>query len=167
MINNEIKAHFVNVVNTETKGLTKMTLADAIKLAEETDEDVVLLNDKADIPVVKICDYKKMVYEKQKKEKENKKKARLNAQTIKEIQISDAIAAHDMEVKAKNIDRILTDGDKVKIVIKYKGRSMRFISNGASKIQSLANMVTVKYNIDKTPSIEGNSVSMIISPYKK
>lgn len=166
MINNEIKAHFVNVVNNETKGLTKMTLADAIKLAEETDEDVVLLNDKADIPVVKICDYKKMLYEKQKKEKENKKKSRLSAQTVKEIQISDAIAAHDMEVKAKNIDRILTGGDKVKLVIKYKGRSIRFISNGASKIQSLANMVTVKYNIDKTPSIEGNSVSMIISPSK-
>ena len=167
MINREIKADKVNVVNAENKGLTLMSLDDAIALAEQTEEDVILVNDKGDIPIVKIGDYSKLLYEKQKREKENKKKARLNSQETKEIQIGDSIADHDLMIKAKNIDRILLDGDKVQITIKYKGRSVRFIDEGPSKLQSLANMISVGYRVDRTPKIEGNRVSMLVSPVKK
>ena len=167
MINREIKADKVNVVNAENKGLTLMSLDDAIALAEQTEEDVILVNDKGDIPIVKIGDYSKLLYEKQKREKENKKKARLNSQETKEIQIGDATAEHDLMVKAKHIDRILTEGDKVQISIKYKGRSVRFIDDGPSKLQNLANMITAAYKVEKTPRIEGNKVSMIVAPVKK
>lgn len=167
MINREIKADKVNVVNAENKGLTLMSLDDAIALAEQTEEDVILVNDKGDIPIVKIGDYSKLLYEKQKREKENKKKARLNSQETKEIQIGDATAEHDLMVKAKHIDRILTEGDKVQISIKYKGRSVRFIDEGPSKLQNLANMITAAYKVEKTPRIEGNKVSMIVAPVKK
>ena len=167
MINREIKSDKVNVVNNESKGLTLMSLDDAIALAEQTDEDVILVNDKGDIPVVKIGDYSKLLYEKQKREKENKKRARLNSQETKEIQIGDAIADHDLMVKAKHIDRILTDGDKVQISIKYKGRSVRFINEGPCKLQNLANLITVAYKVERTPRVEGNKVSMIVAPVKK
>lgn len=167
MINEEIKSAVVRVINNEGKGLTEMSLKDAIALAEESEEDVICINDKDEIPIVKIADYGKFLYEKQKKEKDNKKKARLKAQDVKEIQIGDSIAEHDLKIKAKNADRILADGDKVKLVIRYKGRSIRLINQGPEKLQALANLITASFKIDKTPQIEGNKVTMVVSPCKK
>lgn len=166
MVNNEIKSKVVNLVTEGQKGVTQMLLADAIALAQETDEDVICINEKSDIPVVKIGDYKRFQYEKAKKEKDNRKKARLQAQELKEIVIGDSIAEHDLKIKAKNVDRILKEGDKVKLTIRYKGRSIRLIDQGPEKLQALANLISVDYNIDKTPKIEGNRVTMIISPKK-
>lgn len=167
MINNEIKSEMVNVVTEDGKGLRLMKLSEAIELAEQTDEDVVCLNDKADIPVVKIMDYGKFQYEKSKKAKDNKKKARLNAQGTKEIIISDSIAEHDLIIKANNIDRLLKDGNKVRLTIRYKGRSVRLIAQGPGKLQALAGHLKHPYKIESTPKIEGNKVVMCVVPDKK
>ena len=164
MINHEIQSDYVNVVGEE--GLTKMTLDEAIRLAEETGEDVVMVNNSRDIPVVKIMEYSKYLYDKKKKEKDNKKKSRMSSQDTKEIRISDSIAENDIMVKAKNVDRILKDGDKVKITIRYKGRLIRQINEGPEKIKYLVSKVTEEFKIDKEPKIEGNIVSMIIAPSK-
>lgn len=163
MINNEIKSEYVNVAGIN--GLTKMTLDEAINLAEESGEDVVIVNKSTEIPVVKIMEYSKYLYDKKKKkDKENKKKSRLSAQDTKEIRISESIEENDIIVKAKNIDRILTDGDKVKLSIRYKGRLIRQIQDGPDKLRYLASKVKVKFKADKEPLIEGNTVTMIISP---
>lgn len=166
MINNEIKSEVVNVIQENGKGLLKMNLSDAIKVAEEQGYDVICVNTNNDIPVVKIADYGKFQYEKSKKEKEHKKKARLNAQQLKEIVISDSIAEHDLEIKAKNADRIINEGNKVKLTIKYRGRTVKLINNGPEMLQNLVKKMTSNYNIDKTPKIEGNKVTMVISPRK-
>jgi len=167
MVNYEIKSEYVNVVDNENNGLTKMKLTDAIALAESTNKDVILLSNKGEIPVVKIGDYNKFIYEKQKKEKENKKKARLNSQETKEIRISDAIAQHDLEIKAKNVDKILHNGDKVMLVIRYRGRSVKFIEEGPSKLAHLEGLITTDHKIERTPKIEGNRVYMVVAPCKK
>ena len=167
MVNNEIKSKMVNVVAEDGKGLRLMKLSEAIELAEQTGEDVVCLNDKSDIPVVKIMDYGKFQYEKSKKAKDNKKKSRLNAQGTKEIIISDSIAEHDLIIKANNIDRLLKDGNKVRLTIRYKGRSIRLIEQGPSKLQTLASHLKHPYRIDSTPKIEGNKVVMCVVPDKK
>lgn len=166
MVNNEIKSEIVNLVREGEKGVTEMKLADAIALAEETGEDVICINDKGDIPVVKIGDYSRFQYEKAKKQKEAKKKARQSAQELKEITIGDAIAEHDLQVKARNIDRLLRDGNKVKLTIRFKGRTIQLIHQGPMRLQQLANLVSVDYKIDKTPKTEGNKVSMVIAPKK-
>ena len=162
MINNEIKSEYVNVAGIN--GLTKMTLDEAINIAEESGEDVVIVNKSTEIPVVKIIEYSKYLYDKKKKDKENKKKSRLSAQDTKEIRISESIEEHDIIVKAKNIDRIIANGDKVKLSIRYKGRLIRQIQDGPDKLRYLASKVKVKFKIDKEPLIEGNTVTMIISP---
>ena len=166
MINNEIKSEVVNLVIDGQKGVTKMSLADAVALAEQTGEDVICINEKADIPVVKIGDYSRFQYEKLKKQKEAKKKAKQAVQGLKEIVISDSIAEHDLKVKARNIDRMLQNGNKIKLSIRFKGRSMRLVGQGPERLQQLANLVTADYKIDKTPKIEGNRVTMIIVPKK-
>ena len=164
MINHEIKSDVVNVV-TES-GLTKMTLEDAIALAGETGEDVVVVNNSSEIPVVKIVEYNKYLYDKKKKEKDMKKKNRMSSQDTKEVRLSDSIAEHDIMVKAKNIDRILKDGDKVKITIRYKGRLIRNIDGGPKKMIYLTEKLEQKFKIEKEPKIESNIVSMVISPEK-
>lgn len=166
MINEEIKAKVINLVSNENH-LVEMSRDEALKLAEESGQDLICLNECKGIPVCKIGDYNKLVYEKQKKAKENQKKARLNSQTTKEIRISENIAENDLKTKAKNIDRILKEGDKVTISIRYKGRTIRHIADGPSKIQKLASLVSEKYITEKTPVISGNQVFMLISPYKK
>ena len=167
MINNEINSEYVNLVSDDSKGLQLIKLTEAIHIAEETGDDVICINDKCDIPIVRIGDYNKYRYEKAKRDKDNKKKSRLNSQDIKEIQISDVIAEHDLKIKAKHADRILQNGDKVKLVIRYKGRSIRFIADGPDKLRHLASLISVSYKIDKEPNIEGNNVTMILSQSKK
>lgn len=164
MIIKEIKTNEVVLVSED--GLVEMSAEAAKAEAEKQGLDLVVVNEKDGKTMVKILDYSKYKYEKAKQNKENKKKQRLNTQSLKEIQISDAIAQHDLEIKAKNIDRILSDGDKVQISIKYKGRAIRNIKQGPEKLQQLVNLVTVKHKIDKTPKIEGNRVIMVISPVK-
>lgn len=164
MVIKEIKTS--NVVLVSEDGLVEMSTEEAKAEAEKQGLDLVVMNEKGDKTIVKMLDYSKYKYEKAKQSKENKKKQRLNTQALKEIQISDVIAQHDLSIKAKNIDRILLDGDKVQISIKYKGRAIRNIAQGPEKLQQLVNLVTAKYKIDRTPKIESNRVTMIISPVK-
>lgn len=167
MINNEIKAEKVRLVGSEDYPVVMM-LSEAIKKAEELDLDVICINPvtKDNIPIVKIEDYNKFIYEKQKKEKENRKKARLNAVNTKEIHISDVIAENDLKTKAKNADRIINSGDSVRLIITYKGRSIKLINQGPEKLQTLVNLMTSNYKIDKTPQIKGNKVIMTVAPNK-
>lgn len=157
----------VNVVNKETKGLTQLTKEDAIKIAEEQGLDLIVLNDKGDIPVVRIADYKKVEYEKAKKAKENKKKQRQNMQDLKEIRIGVSTAKHDLQVKANKVKKMLESGDKVKLTIIYKGRIIKNIADGPSKLQEFASMVDIDKKIDKVPKIEGNRVTMVLAPLKR
>ena len=71
-----------------------------------------------------------------------------------------------MRIKAKNIDRMLEDGNKVAISIVYKGREIRLVSEGVEKIENLKSMITSKFKVDKPSKIEGNKVTTMIIPSK-
>ena len=167
MVNFEIKAEYVNVVGLDDGKLKKMKLRDAVDLAEDNGEDVILLSDKEEIPVVKIGDYKKFLYEKKKKEQDNKKKARLNSQETKEVRIGSSIDTNDLKIKANTISRILKEGDKVAISIKFRGREARLINNGLEMMKQLDDMLSIEHKVDKQPYISGNQVFMVVSPNKK
>lgn len=165
MVNSEIKAKVVRVVN-EDKGVQEMSIKDALALAEESGLDLINLTPNLEVPTVKIGDYSKYLYEKKKKEKEAKKKQKANIQELKEVQVGCDIAHHDICVKAKNIDRLLKEGDKVNIVVKFKGRTARSIGNGPDIIHRILNEVTRPYKIDKDIATEVNKVTICISPSK-
>ena len=155
MVNFEIKAEYVNVVGLDDGKLKKMKLRDAVDLAEDNGEDVILLSDKEEIPVVKIGDYKKFLYEKKKKEQDNKKKARLNSQETKEVRIGSSIDTNDLKIKANTISRILKEGEA------------RLINNGLEMMKQLDDMLSIEHKVDKQPYISGNQVFMVVSPNKK
>ena len=164
MINREIKADVVNLITEGEKGLHTMSLDEAINLAEEQGLDVILISDKQEIPIVRIGDYSKFLYEKKRKERENAKKARLNSQETKEIIISTSISEHDLKTKANNVDRILKGNDKVKLTIRYKGREVRLINQGIEKIKTFEQLITVKHTVVKPATIDGKQVSMVVAP---
>ena len=164
MVNTEIQSEVIKLVMQDGEGVREMSLSDAIRLAEQTDEDVVEVGNSDGIPVCKIISYSKYLYDKKKKEKEKLKKARLNSQDTKEIIISSSIAEHDLAIKAKNVDRLLKDNNKVKLVIKYKGREVRLIEQGIEKLNVFESLVTVKHKIERAAKIDGKQVSMLVAP---
>jgi len=99
------------------------SLADAQKKADEMDLDLVLINDKGDPPVCKIIDYGKYKYSQEKKKKENAKKQVKSE--IKEVKMSYKIDDHDFDVRMRAVQRFLGDGDRVKVVVQFKGREMQ------------------------------------------
>lgn len=165
MYNTKVKADTVRLVLDGSKEV--LPYEKVKEMAEGAELDIICLSDKAEIPVVTLGDWKKFQYEQAKKEKERQKKARENASDLKIIKIGDATALNDLKTKARNIDKMLNAGDKVKIVITYRGRSIRMIGGGEGKINALVELVTAKYMIDKPCRIEGNTVSIILAPDKK
>lgn len=139
-----------------------MTLSQAQEIADEQGLDLVQLSTDGDVAVCKLMNYDKFLYEQKKKDKLNKK----CRQELKEVRFSDVIAENDARVKAKTVERLLNEGDKVKLTIIYKGRLMKFISRGLDKVAEFEKMVNVEHTVDKQPAIEGNRVYMIISPKK-
>ena len=117
LINEEIRDKELRVVDTDGTQLGIMSRNEALALSEEKDLDLVCIAPKAKPPVCKLLDYGKFKYEQQKKEKEAKKKQKTTQ--IKEIRLSVFIEDHDINVKAKTASKFLSEGDKVKVSLRF------------------------------------------------
>jgi len=139
-----------------------MSSQEALKLAEEADLDLVMISPKANPPVVKIMDYGKFKFEQGKKQKE----ARKNQKTVemKEMRLSATIDKHDMEVKAKNVRKFLTAGDKVKISIRFRGRQLAHTDQGRAVMKAFLEMLDDVATVEKNAKMEGRSMFMVLTP---
>ena len=117
-LNGEVRFDKVRVVGAESS--TIMSSLEAYRLAKESGDDLVLINENADPPIVKIENYKKFLYDQEKREKENRRASKKN--DLKEIQLSTNIGDHDFNTKCRKAEEFLKDGDKVKYVLVMKGR---------------------------------------------
>ena len=142
-----------------------MTSNDALEKAYALDLDLVLIAPTATPPVCRIMDYGKYRYERDKKEKEEKKKQQ--TVEIKEVQLSCRIDTHDFNTKANNAIRFLKGGDKVRVVLSFKGREMSRTEIGAEIIGKFIETCSEFGTTDKVPTLEGRRMSVIISPIKK
>ena len=147
-------------------GLKEMTAEQAYELADNEGLDLIHVSDNNGVPIVKIDDYKKLLFDQKKKAKENTKKQRSTQSETKEIRLNSVIAEHDMEIKAKSIDRIINDGDKVYININFKGRAIKNVATGKQKIEKMLSFVTANYSIIKPAVVDENKVTMTIGPKK-
>lgn len=161
-INDEIRANKVMLVGLENQGKVEVTLEEALNMAEQQELDLVQMSSNGSLAVCKIMDYKKYEYEQKKKERKNTKVK----QELKEVRFNDGIADNDLRIKAKTANRIIEEGDKVKVTIIYKGRLISFINRGIAKLNNFETLVEPNHTVDVPPRIEGNRVYMIISPKK-
>ncbi len=134
----------------------------ALELAEQKQLDLVLIAPQANPPVCKIMDYGKYKFEIAKREKEARKNQRTI--TIKEVRLSAAIEEHDMSVKAKNAEKFLKAGDKVKVSIRFRGREMAHREIGYEVMEKFNSMLSRDFVIERQPRIEGRSMIMVLAP---
>ena len=120
-INGQIKAKEVQLISDNGEKLGMLPIARALEIAEEKKLDLVLVSPNAQVPVCKIMNYGKYKFEQAKKEKEAKKKQKI--QETKELRITPNIEEHDFGFKAKNAKKFIEDGNKVKITVRFRGGS--------------------------------------------
>ncbi len=161
-INEEIRAKEVrlNSVNNEPLGIVQ--LRDALQMAMEQNLDLVEVAPTAKPPVCRIMDFGKFKYEQQKREKEVKKKQKIV--TVKEVKLRPNIEDHDFEVKFKNAQRFLEDGDKVKVTIMFRGRELSHPELGRKVLDKMAIQIKDIANIERGAKLEGKNMIMILAP---
>jgi translation initiation factor IF-3 len=142
-----------------------MKISEAHELADKANLDLVCMNGSANPPVCKIMDYGKYKFDAIKKEKEAKKNQKVTE--LKEIQLSMTIDTHDLEVKAKHGKRFLEDGNKVKVVLRMRGRQQAYAQNAITVVKNFYGMLQELGTVDKEPEIVGRNIILIISPKTK
>ena len=127
--------------------------------------DIVLIAPQATPPVCRVMDYGKFCYERDKKEKENKKKQQTIE--IKEVQLSCRIEQHDFDTKVKRAIEFLSKGNKVRVALRFKGREMAHQDRGHEVISRFVEACSEYGTVDKKPVLEGRQISLNIAPIKK
>lgn len=141
-----------------------MSSDEALKKAYDKGLDLVLIAPQAEVPVCRIMDYGKYRFDRDKKEKEARKKQQ--SAEIKEIQLSYKIDTHDFETKVKHAKRFLNGMDKVKVVLRFKGRQMTHQDIGYDLLKRFAEACTDSGTLDKPPVAEGRNITMLLNPLK-
>lgn len=160
-MNEEIRAKEIRVVSVEGEQLGIMSVKDALRLAQEKELDLVEVAPNAKPPVCRIMDYGKYRYEQSKREREARKKQRIIE--IKEIRMTPKIEAHDFQVKVKAAQKFLKDGDKVKAIIRFRGREIVHAELGKNLLMQLYENVSDLAILEREPKIEGKNMIMILS----
>ena len=161
-INEEILDREVRLIGDEGEQLGIMSALDALRIAMERELDLVKIAPGSNPPVCKIMDYGKYRFEQTKKEKEAKKNQRVIE--IKEIRMSPGIDTNDFNTKLKNGQKFLSDGDRVKVSVRFRGREMAHTEIGAALLKDFAAQCAEIANMDKAPKLEGRNMSMFLSP---
>ena len=163
-INEEIKAKEVRVIGADGEAIGVMSSDAALAMAYDQGYDLVLMAPQAVPPVCRIMDYGKFRFERDKKEKEAKKKQQVVE--LKEIQLSCRIDTHDFDTKARHAVKFLESGNKVRVVMRFKGREMSHVSIGQEIMQRFRDVCSEVGSVDKAPVLDGRIMSMVISPVK-
>lgn len=161
-INEQIRDRSVRVVSDDGKQLGLMSAREAMEIAEQKGLDLVKVSPNANPPVCKIMDYGKYRFELAKKLREAKKNQKIIE--LKEMRLSATIDKHDLEVKARNVNKFLQSGDKVKVSIRFKGRQMAHTEKGISVMNDFFAMVQENAAIEKQAKMEGRNMFMILAP---
>ena len=136
----------------------------ALAKAEEANLDLVKISPQANPPVCKLMDYGKYRFEQGKREKEARKNQ--HVVEIKEIRMSPGIDIGDFNVKLKNAQKFLTDGNRVKVSVRFRGREMAHTDIGKKLLDKFAEQCAEVSSVDKGAKLEGRNMSMFLSPKK-
>ena len=154
----------VLVIDENGTQLGVMPASAALSIAEEKDLDLVCVAPKMATPVCKILNYVKYKFEQHKREKLAKKKF-IKVET-KEIQITAAIAEHDMETKAKKVREFLDEGNNVRIVMRLRGREVSLLNYAMEKFNQFVSLCG-EYSIRKSQYMENRDIIIILEKKKK
>ncbi|OKL47799.1 translation initiation factor IF-3 [Boudabousia liubingyangii] len=164
-INERIRVPEVRLVGPAGEQVGVVRVEDALRLAQEADLDLVEVAPEARPPVAKLMDYGKYKYEMAQKERAARRN-QANTQ-MKEVQFRLKIDDHDFETKRGHVVRFLNGGDKVKVVIMFRGREQSRPELGVKLLERLAESVTEYGTVEARPRIDGRRMNMVLAPLRK
>ncbi len=163
-INEEIRDREVRLIDEEGGQLGIVSSRQALSLAEDKGLDLVKISPNANPPVCKLMNYGKYLFELTKRAKEAKKNQKVTE--IKEVWLSMTIDVGDLNVKAKQTLKFLSQGNKVKVSIRMRGRQMAHSELGVDVMKRFFELVKEQGQMEKQPLMEGRNIWMMLAPIK-
>ena len=161
-INEQIRDKELRVIDSDGTQLGIMSLRQAMEIAEKKNLDLVKIAPQANPPVCKIIDYGKFRFEQAKREKEARKNQRVVE--IKEVRLSLNIDTQDFETKKNHALRFISEGNKVKASIRFRGREMGHPELGLEIMRRFADAMSEVANVEKPAKLEGRTMLMFLAP---
>ena len=161
-LNEDIRDKEIRLIGSEGEQLGIMSADEALKIADEQGLDLVKISPQATPPVCKLMNYGKFRFEQSKREKEAKKNQ--HVVEIKEIRMSPSIGLNDFNVKLKNGQKLLKEGNRLKVAIRFRGREMAHTEIGEELLKRFAAECEGIATVDKNAKLEGRHMSMFMSP---
>ena len=161
-LNEEIRDKELRVIGADGAQLGILSGAEANRLAEEQGLDLVKISPNAVPPVCKIMDYSKFCFDQKKREKEARKNQRVVE--IKEIRMSPSIDTNDLNTKIKAAQKFLSDGNRVKVSVRFRGREMAHTNIGEKLLLQFAEQCAEVASMEKNPKLDGRFMAMFLSP---
>ena len=161
LINEKIRAKEVQLIGANGEKLGVVSLDEALDKAADAKLDLALVSPNAQPPVCKLMNYGKYKFEQSKKEKEAKKKQKV--QETKELRITPNIEEHDFGFKAKNARKFLEDGNKVKITVRFRGRELNNVKMGEDVLNQFISELEDISVVEKKPKLEGKNMFIILA----
>ena len=164
-VNQDISAAEVRLVGAEGEQIGIVSLAEAQNIADEANLDLVEISPQAEPPVCKVMDYGKFRFEEQKKQQAARKKQKQIQ--VKEVKFRPGTDIGDYNVKLRNLTRFLTDGDKVKVTLRFRGREMAHQELGRDLLKRVEADLEELGTVEQYPKMEGRQMVMVLAPKKK
>ncbi|HKR18955.1 MAG TPA: translation initiation factor IF-3 [Stellaceae bacterium] len=161
-VNDEIAAARLRLVDERGNMVGVVTRHEALTRAQEAGLDLVEIAPQANPPVCKILDFGKFKYEEQKRKNEARKKQKVI--DVKEIKLRPGIDDHDYDVKMRQMLKFIEEGDKVKIVMRFRGREMAHQDLGMVVLMRVKDGLDKVAKIEQSPRSEGRQMTMVMSP---
>lgn len=164
-INERIFASTLRVIDSEGKQIGVMPKDKALELAKESLSDLVEIASKASPPVAKIIDYKKFLYQEEKKKREEKRKTK--STETKEVRLGPFMSENDLAVMTKRTRYFLEDGNKVRLVVYFSGRQITHPEFGHKILGEVINNLSDVSKVDREKRLEGRKLISVLSPERK
>ena len=142
-----------------------MSRADALQMASSSDLDLVEVSPTAEPPVVRIMDYGKFLFEQNKKAHSAKRKQKQIQ--VKEVKFRPGTGEADYQIKLRNLVRFLTEGDKAKVTLRFRGREMVHQDIGRKLLERVVSDLAAYGVVEQNPLMEGRQMVMVFAPKKK
>lgn len=155
----------MRLVGIESQQLGIMSLARAMAMAEEAEVDLVEIAPTAQPPVCRLMDFGKFKYAESKRRHEAKLKQK--QVQVKEVKFRPGTDEGDYQIKLRNLSRFLTEGDKTKITLRFRGREMAHQEFGVKLLQRIQADLIELGSVEQFPKLEGRQMIMVIAPKKK
>jgi translation initiation factor IF-3 len=163
--NEEILSPMVRVIGADGSQAGVMTRFDAMALAQTAELDLVEVSPTAEPPVVRVMDFGKFLFEQNKKAHSAKRKQK--QQQVKEVKFRPGTEEADYQVKLRNLTRFLSEGDKAKVTLRFRGREMVHQDIGRKLLERVQQDLIALAIVEQFPMMEGRQMVMVFSPKKK